>query len=336
MGKSTHQSRYSTPWDKTGGSTPLQSFLVEHYHARYDARHPPLASTGEAAVINSYLPEECPFCGSTFFVRNGKDSNGIQRYVCRNPDCKRRFTPISGTIFDGHKISLSEWMEYTLNIIRHLSINADSWNNRNAFSTSRYWLEKVFNIASEVAKNRTLSGTIWFDETFRSLPRSEVELKPDGTRPRGVSRNQLCIGVACTRDDVHAVYEGLGPPTSEGTLTAFQDHIKPGSTLIHDMSPAHNLLIQELGLTSFAYNSKAVRKMTGSTNPLDRVNTIHTRLGQFLDAHSSFKTSKLQGFLDLFSLAHGKPENPLEKVELLLDTALSTRKVIRYRDFYSK
>ena len=63
MGKSTHQSRYSTPWDKTGGSTPLQSFLVEHYHARYDARHPPLASTGEAAVINSYLPEECPFCG---------------------------------------------------------------------------------------------------------------------------------------------------------------------------------------------------------------------------------------------------------------------------------
>ena len=56
MGKSTHQSRYSTPWDKTGGSTPLQSFLVEHYHARYDARHPPLASTGEATVINSYPP----------------------------------------------------------------------------------------------------------------------------------------------------------------------------------------------------------------------------------------------------------------------------------------
>ena len=89
-----------------------------------------------------------------------KNANGIQRYLCLNPDCKRRFTPITGTIFDGHKISLSEWMEFCLNIIRHLSINADSWNNRNAFSTSRYWLEKLFYIASEVEKTHTLSGTI--------------------------------------------------------------------------------------------------------------------------------------------------------------------------------
>ena len=72
MWMSAHQSRYETPWDATGGDTPLQSFMVSHYHARYKDRHPPLVSTGEAAVINSYPPETCPFCGSTVFSRNGK------------------------------------------------------------------------------------------------------------------------------------------------------------------------------------------------------------------------------------------------------------------------
>jgi len=40
--------------------------------------------------------------------------------------------------------AVSEWMEYCLNLFRYLSVTTDSWNNRNAFTTSRYWLEKLF------------------------------------------------------------------------------------------------------------------------------------------------------------------------------------------------
>ena len=54
------------------------------------------------------------------------------------------FRPTTGTIFDSRKISVSEWIEYCLNIFRYVSLNADSWNNRNALSTSKYWLEKLF------------------------------------------------------------------------------------------------------------------------------------------------------------------------------------------------
>ena len=121
--------------------TATQEFLRAHYKGHYAVRHPSLSETGEAAMINSFVPTKCPYCGSEKFIRRGFTANGIQRYKC---SCGQRFLPTTCTIFDGHKISVSEWMEYCLNLFRYLSLNADSWNNRNAFSTSQYWLKKLF------------------------------------------------------------------------------------------------------------------------------------------------------------------------------------------------
>lgn len=89
-------------------------------------------------------------------------------------------------------------MEYTLNILRYVSINADSWNNKNAFTTSRYWLEKLFIILEAQENNTILSGRVWLDETYYTIESKDIQLKEDGTKPRGLSANQLCIGVACT------------------------------------------------------------------------------------------------------------------------------------------
>ena len=86
-------------------------------------------STGEDKLINSFVPETCPGCNSVHFQKYGRTRNNIQRYRCN--DCGKTFTPVTGTVFDQHKISISKWMEYTLNILRYVSINADSWNNKN-------------------------------------------------------------------------------------------------------------------------------------------------------------------------------------------------------------
>ena len=143
MSKSrNHQSRRTTPWDGHDALTPTQHFLSERYEIQYKERHPRLTETGEAALINAIMPDTCPSCQHHGISRFGPTGNGMQRYRCKG--CGKTFTPITGTIFDGHKISISEWMEDCLNIFRYVSINADSWNNRNAFTTSRYWLEKLF------------------------------------------------------------------------------------------------------------------------------------------------------------------------------------------------
>lgn len=327
------RSRRVTPWDEAEERTPTQQFLLDHYKAHYAERHPLLITTGEDQLINSFSPESCPYCGGESFQKYGRTKNNIQRFRCN--DCSKTFTPVTGTIFDGHKISVSEWMEYILNILRYVSINADSWNNKNAFTTSRYWLEKLFLVLEGQESDIILSGRVWLDETYYTVEEKDIQLKADGTRPRGLSVNQLCIGVACTDTKVLCVFEGNGQPTKEKTYYAFRDHIASGSTLVHDKDVAHSMLIEKSGLTSEAYDANEIKKLPDNENPLHRVNEVHARLKNFLFSHTSFDRNNLQGYLNIFSLAMNPPSDNLEKVENLLNSAFKTRKTLRYRDFYS-
>lgn len=102
------QSRRKTPWDARTDRTATQEFLYQHYNSHYKERHPVLKTTGEELLINSYVPETCPYCESSSIKRDGHTKNGVQRFRCLA--CMKKFTPVTGTIIDGHKISISEWM----------------------------------------------------------------------------------------------------------------------------------------------------------------------------------------------------------------------------------
>ena len=115
-------SRRKTPWDGKSDRTPTQSFLFRTYKNAYERKHPPLLSTNEDELINSFVPDCCPYrkCGSTHIVKASKTRNGIQRYQCQK--CGKRFTPTTGTIFDSHKISITEWVDFLLNLFRYVSL----------------------------------------------------------------------------------------------------------------------------------------------------------------------------------------------------------------------
>lgn len=198
-----------------------------HYVARYEERHPSLADANEAAMINSYEPKQCPFCESEKFVKIGYDTNGIRRYKC---SCGKKFRPTTGTIFDSRKIQISEWIEYCLNIFRYISLNADSWNNRNAISTSKYWLEKLFLTLRDYQDTIILSDTIWLDETYYSVMMRDRERDNNGKLLRGLSRNQICVGVATDQKQTVCLVEGFGKQTKKSCCQTFQNHIKSGDT----------------------------------------------------------------------------------------------------------
>ena len=276
----------------------MQEFLHNHYKQHYDERHPDIDSTGEVQLINSYIPNECPHCTSVTMKKNGLTANGVQRYKCS--ECRQTFTPITHTIFDNHKISLSEWLEYSLNIFRYVSINADSWNNKNAFTTSRYWLEKLFLVLRSYPATLKFEGKIWFDETFYSVRSEDIERTESGGKLRGLSSNQMCIGVLCDKNKTLCIFEGFGQPKK-----------------------------------SISYDSRELKRYTDADNPLQRVNHIHYLLKGFLYAHTSFNRDKLQDYLNLFTLVMNPPSNHLEKVEIILELAIKTRIFLRYRDFYN-
>ena len=326
-----YASRKETPWDNME-RTAMQEFIRSNYVDDWEDRHLKVGQTNEADLINSVIPSSCPYCQSETIIRKGMNSNRIQRYLCKQ--CSRFFVPTTGTIFDEHKISIREWISYSLNILRYVSITADSWNNKNDFKTSRYWLQKLFAVLKPYQSGIVLCGNVTLDETFYTLRSGDIDLNPDGSKPRGLSKNKMCIGVACDTQNIYCAYEGQGKPSQRGTLAIFKDHIAPGSTLIHDEEKAHKRLVTALDLVSESYNSKDIKVLDDKKNPLRRVNEVHARLKDFLNAHPSFIREELPGYLNIFSFAMNPPHNKLEKMEALLNLAFQNRQIIRYRDFY--
>ena len=322
--RSRHKSRRRTPWDEQKVLTPTQDYL-----SRYEDRHPTIAEADEAAMINSYTPQKCPFCGSESFVRIGCDENGIRRFKCV---CGKRFKPTTGTIFDSRKIPVSEWIEYCLNIFRYISLNADSWNNRNAISTSKYWLEKLFMTLDGYQNDIVLSNKVWLDETYYAVIMRDREHTEDGKLLPGLSRNQICVGVATDKIHTVCLVEGNGRPTQKSSYQAFKDHIAPGSTLIHDKEYSHKKLVEKLSLKSVVYASKDLKGLADSENPLNPVNRTHYLLKLFLNSHSGFNRDDLQGYLNLYTFAINPPSEPLEKVEKILNLVFENPKSLRYRD----
>jgi hypothetical protein len=53
--------------------------------------------------------------------------------------------------------------------------------------------------------------------------------------------------------EVFASISGHGKPTSKRILKSLENHIEPGSTIVHDGERSHNLLIKTLGCKSEVY-----------------------------------------------------------------------------------
>ncbi len=176
---------------------------------------------------------------------------------------------------------------------------------------------------------------MYLDETYYSVRSEDIKRTPDGAKLRGISTNQLCVGVACTDERILCVFQGNGRPSKRKTFKSFKDVIAPGSTLVHDKDNPHSILIEKLGLSSEAYDATEIKALPDKKNPLHRVNEVHVRLKNFLYAHNSFNRDSLQGYLDLFTFAMNPPSDPLEKVDLLLNLSFKTSKTLRYRDVFS-
>ncbi|MCR5096061.1 MAG: hypothetical protein K6A70_04930 [Erysipelotrichaceae bacterium] len=102
------------------------------------------------------------YCRGKHFKKNGLDRNGLQKYYCK--DCRRSFTITTATIFESHRLPISEWIECLLNLFGYSSLNLNSKTNKNAPATSKYWLKKVFLLLEDYQRNIILKGKVYIDE----------------------------------------------------------------------------------------------------------------------------------------------------------------------------
>lgn len=324
-------SRKKTPWDNTENLSATQIFIMSKYKSNYKNKHLKLSETDEKNIINSIKVEKCKICGSVNIIKRGFTKNRIQRYYCK--ECNKRFTPVTNTIFENHKISITEWIDYAFELFNYGSTTLISKVNKNSLNTSIYWLHKIFLVLRNWQDEIVLKGKVYFDEMFYTVIKSDIETK-DGKKLRGLSHNQHCIGIGCDGAKTIAIVEGLGKTSTDLTWDIFSKHIEEGSHLIHDDEKAHRKLVKELNLVDESYNSNYLKTKEDKDNPLRPINHQCDLIRQFLNTHSGFDRKDLQDYLNLYCFMNSGHKNKLEKIEELLNLALSTDTTLKYRDFF--
>lgn len=328
-----YKSNLKTPWDGKEEISNTQSFIKNKYKSNYYNKHPKLVDTEESRLLNSIEMKTCRLCGSKNITKRGFTSNGIQRYYCK--ECNHCFTVVTNTIFENHKIPISEWIEFILNIFNYGSISLTSKTNKNSITTTTYWLNKLFLLLKDWQRGTILKGIVYIDEMFYSVIKSDIEIE-NGKKLRGLSRNQHCIGIGYDGTNIIAIVEGKGKTSSNKTQKTFQSHIESKSKIIHDDEKSHKILVDTLNLISESYSSIELKEKKDDENPLRPINHQCDLLRQFLNAHSGFDREHLQDYLNLYCFMHSGSEDKLEKIEKILQIALNFEGQLKYRALFKK
>ena len=327
----------ATPWDGADEDSlgPAETLVMACHRDLYRYRHAGASLEGEADFFNAYARDACPRCGSREIEGNGKDPNGIRRWRCRS--CRRSFSVTTGTVFESHRIPVADWTEFLLEMFSYESLKGITRSNRRSETTPPYWLAKLFAVLAGIQDDVVLSGNVQIDEKYYPLSDKDQQRKADGTKPRGLSKNQICIAIGCDgKGRSFFTRLGLGKPSESRARAAYASHIQKGSHLVHDMERSHKVLVRELGLTEEAHNSKLIKALPDKENPLRDVNELCYLLELFLNSHSGFDRARLEGYLDLFYVMMNPPEEKMEKAAYVLDRAMRFPYTLRYRDHYRK
>lgn len=323
----------ATPWDGVPPAdiTPAQALVAEAHRAAYSERHAPLE--GEAAFFDGYERGACPLCGSPLVRRHGRDARGVRRWLCRS--CGRTFTPTTGTIFEGHRIPVSDWCKFVIQLLSFDSLAEVTRSNRRSPTTAPYWLAKLFLVLDGVQGAVVLSGRVQIDETFYPVPAAELERDGRGRVKPGFSRNKLCMACAADgRGRSVAVPCGRGkperPPRARGLRA-------PHRAWLHARARQGGRP-QRAGVRAGArqQGARLLARLPGRDNPLRDVNRLRFLLKAFLTRHGGFGRSGLEGWLNVFSVIANPPGGTMAKAALVLDRAVASPRTLRYRDFYGR
>ena len=95
-------------------------------------------------------------------------------------------------------------------------------------------------------------------------------------------------------------------------------------------------MIEKLNLTHEIYDSTELNKLPDEENPLDPINDIHSLTKRFMRSHGGFNRDNLQDWMNLISFILSAPKDRYEKIDLSINMALNSPRVVKYRDVMSK
>jgi ribosomal protein L37AE/L43A len=334
--KETKRKRRSTlrsSFSSLEGDNPLFSMAKSAIGDDFDARHG-APKDYEVALVNGLPVASCPKCGSSDVKRDGFRQDGVRVYRCKA--CRKRFNPLTGTLFDSHKIPISDWIGFLVDIFRCVSCRTAALGNENADSTGHYWLSKVFLALDGYQDGIELHGDVGVDECFVPVRPKDLSLDAKGRKLKGLSRNQICI--YCATDGKGAVLKsfGHGKPSKKGIRATILPHIGTASRFHDDGEKSHSAIEEELGLERTVHLSKDTKGLADKENPMEDINGVHRLFKRLIRAHGAFDREDIGHWCDLGAFLYNHHGDVAGMVTDLLERAISGRRIARYREILAK
>lgn len=293
-----------------------------------------------AESIDAYVEEQrfsngrkCPICGSTKVVRNGRRTDGVQKFRCK--DCGKSFVAKTSTVSSGTRKPLSTWIKYIECMMNWATVRESAERCDISEHTSFVWRHKILDAMQNMMNNVTLEGIVEADEAY--LPISykgnhkkskdfDMQRAPHkrGTdlHRRGLSKELVCIPCAVDRNGKSiGKATNLGECSSSDINNLLGGKIKEQSAFCTDGSKAYRRLSKEDDLNLIQLKGGRTRK---GIYHIQHINNYHSELKRFLAFFKGVSTKYIDNYIVWNNLVNFAKETYQEKASLFLNYVLTT------------
>ena len=291
------------------------------------------------------MGKKCPHCESISVSKYGK-VNEKQRYKCK--DCSKTFTDFSKSALSGSKLSLSKWLEYAKLMVLGLSIRRCAEHINVCVKTSFYMRQRILDALRLALGMGHLEGVIEMDETFFAesfkgghqksgfiLPRPSRKRGKE-VKKRGISSEQVCVLTGLDRyGNIYMELICKGRFKNSDLNRVLDGHIEKGSILCTDSHKGYLQFVVDYNLEH--KRIKSGRHLTDNLYSIQRLNSFHSRLKNWMDRFKGVSTKYLVNYLYWFKwLEYIKDDKENIKGKQMLLNAVASRIEINIADYKTR
>lgn len=281
--------------EKTLASLPthIKKYLADQMLGQINSQANTLLDTARTHL-------SCPHCGTEEPTKWGR-AGGLQRYRCRNPDCRKTFNALTGTPLAKlqHR---DKWFDYLRCMRDSLTLRVSAARVGIDLKTSFRWRHRFLKTSAEENAN-PLSGIIEVDETFFlescKGKRNITHRKPRKRGGQGKkSKKADKIPVLIARDRNGKLSELVDPALQKSTVHEFLSPIiDRDSILCSDGHSWSKTFSADHGIAHHRLITLDNQRVLGKEYHIQNVNGYMSRLKGWMSRFHGVGTAYLSNYL---------------------------------------
>ena len=257
-----------------------------------------LKQTSNDTLTKNLIDElRCPHCNSdSKIVKNGKNRNGEQSYLCRN--CNRSFVVKRDTVFFNSRKPMQTWEKFLDCMVNLYPIRKTALICNINTHTAFVWRHKVLDALAKYNESGRLKGVVEADETFfrvsfkgqRDLPRPA---KKRGTpmKLNGMLKERVCVTCALDREGSKlSKVASLGNISAKMLHNIYDERIVRGAVLCTDGFNSYRTYAED-NYGDIAHVIIDPKRHKNGIYHINHVNAYHSHMKTFIHVFRAYRQS---------------------------------------------